>query len=136
MHAECTIGTLYLDLLAWSEAQSHCDRAVVAAARTASLYWTRFSAALAAMACLERGDRARAELLLNDLVDRTRSAQTWAERMIWYTHARLALATGDAGAALQIAEERVRPADVADSAQPEISTHQPRNDADSHVERQ
>jgi DNA-binding CsgD family transcriptional regulator len=107
VHAECTLGTLYLDLLALSEARTQYDRAIAAAPKTASLYWMRFSSALAALACVEQGDRARAESLLEGLVDLTRSAQTWAERVVWYAHARLALTRGDPATALRLADELI-----------------------------
>jgi hypothetical protein len=62
----------------------HCDRAVAAVAETASLYWTRFSAALAALVCVGLGDRARAASLMDGLVDLTGWPRTWAERVLCY----------------------------------------------------
>ena len=107
VYGRCALGTLYLDLLALPEARMQYDRAVAAARETASLYWMRFSAALAALACLEQGDWARAESLLEGLVDLTRAAQTWAERVIWYAHARLALARGGPATALRLVDELI-----------------------------
>jgi predicted ATPase/DNA-binding CsgD family transcriptional regulator len=104
VHAECTLAMLSLDLLAPAAARAHADRAMAAAPETASLYWTRVSAALAALASIEQGDPAGAGSLLRGVVDLGRAAQTWAERAIWYAHARLALATGDPATALRLTD--------------------------------
>jgi DNA-binding CsgD family transcriptional regulator len=107
VYAHCVLGTLYLDLLALSEARTQYDRAVAAAPRTASRYWMRFAAALSALARVEQGDWAGAEALLEGLVDLTGSPRTWAERVIWYAHARLALGRGDPATALRLVDELI-----------------------------
>ncbi|MGE3267788.1 MAG: helix-turn-helix transcriptional regulator [Chloroflexota bacterium] len=102
VYARNSLGTIYLDLLAVSEAESLFNRAVEMSWASGSRYWIRFSSAGAALACVEQGDYGRAALLLEGLVDLSRPAQTWAERAVWYVHARLALSRGDPATALRL----------------------------------
>jgi DNA-binding CsgD family transcriptional regulator/Tfp pilus assembly protein PilF len=105
--SRCAVGAVYLDLLAPAEARVQLELAVEAAPRTASPYWLRFSSALAALACVEQGDGSTADALLEGLVDFTRPPRTWAERVIWYARARLALRRGDPASALRLADELI-----------------------------
>jgi len=107
VYAEEALGTLHLELLATSEARGHYDRAVSVARETGSRYWIRFSSALAALARVEDGEWAAAEALLEGLVDLARPPQTWAERVAWYVHARLALGRGDPATALRLTNDLI-----------------------------
>jgi DNA-binding CsgD family transcriptional regulator len=107
VYAHGALGTLHLDLLAPSEARAHYDLAVAVARETGSRYWIRFSSALAALARVEHGEPEGAQALLAGLVDLAGTPQTWAERAAWYAHARLALARGDAAAALRLTDELI-----------------------------
>ena len=59
------LGALYLDLLAFSEAQQHLEQSLALAQEIGSRYWTRIASAFLALVCLAQHDVTRAESLLN-----------------------------------------------------------------------
>src|SRR2546423_195332 len=100
-----TLGALYLDLLALSEAQQHLEQALALAQEIGSRFWTRIASGFLALVSLAQHDVARAEALLNAALGPDDPAQTVGQRLIWYARAELALARDDPNLALHITDQ-------------------------------
>jgi tetratricopeptide (TPR) repeat protein len=98
------LGALYLDLLAFSQAQRHLEIARDMAGAISSMIWMRVSAAHLALAYLEQKQTERARAVLDAVLGLDAPAETLAQRIVWYARAELALATGDGTRALVIAD--------------------------------
>src|SRR5947207_129435 len=100
-----TLGALYLDLLALSEAQQHLEQALALAQEIGSRVWTRIVPGFLALVSLAQHDVTRAESLLNAALGPDDPAQTVGQRLVWYARAELALARNDPLLALQITDQ-------------------------------
>ncbi len=99
-----TLGALYLDLLALSEAQQQLEQALALAQEIGSRFWTRIASGFLALVCVVQHDFMRAESLLNAALGPDDPAQTIGQRLVWYARAELALARNDPPRALHIAD--------------------------------
>ncbi len=100
-----TLGALYLDLLALSEAQQHLEQALALAQEIGSRVWTRIVSGFLALVSLAQHDVTRAEALLNAALGPDDPAQTVGQRLVWYARTELALARNDPLLALHIADQ-------------------------------
>ena len=100
-----TLGALYLDLLALSEAQQHLEQALALAQEIGSRVWTRIVPGFLALVSLAQHDVTRAEALLNAALGPDDPAQTVGQRLVWYARTELALARNDPLLALHIADQ-------------------------------
>ena len=99
------LGALYLDLLAFSEAQQHLEQALALAQEIGSRYWIRIASAFLALVCVAQHNVTRAESLLNAALGPDDPAQTVGQRLVWYARAELALARNDPPLALHITDQ-------------------------------
>ena len=99
------LGALYLDLLAFSEAQQHLEQSLALAQEIGSRYWTRIASGFLALVSLAQHDVTRAESLLNAALGADDPTQTVGQRLVWYARAELALARNDPPLALHITDE-------------------------------
>jgi len=100
-----TLGALYLDLLALSEAQQHLEQALALAQEIGSRFWTRIVSGFLALVSLAQHDVTRAESLLNAALGPDDPTQTVGQRLVWYARAELALARNDLPLALHITDQ-------------------------------
>src|SRR5207247_10238129 len=78
-----TLGALYLDLLALSEAQQHLEQALALAQEIGSRVWTRIVPGFLALVSLAQHDVTRAEALLTGALGRGDASQMAAEVRAW-----------------------------------------------------
>src|SRR5438876_7945241 len=102
-----TLGALYLDLLAFSEAQQHLEQALALAQEIGSRFWTRIVSEFLALVSLAQHDVTRAESLLNAALGPDDPAQTIGQRLVWAARGDLALARGNPGLALDITDRLI-----------------------------
>ncbi len=100
-----TLGALYLDLLALSEAKPHLEQALALAQEIGSRHWTRIASGFLALVSVAQHDVTRAESLLNTALGPDDPAQTIGQRLVWYARAELALARNDPSLALHITDQ-------------------------------
>jgi DNA-binding CsgD family transcriptional regulator/predicted negative regulator of RcsB-dependent stress response len=100
-----TLGALYLDLLALSEARQHLEQALALAQEIGSRFWARIASGFLALVSLAQHDVTRAESLLNSALGPDDPAQTVGQRLVWYARAELALARNDPQLALHITDQ-------------------------------
>ncbi len=100
-----TLGVLYLDLLAFSEAQQHLEQALALAQEIGSRFWVRVAFGFLALVSLAQHDVRRAESLLNAALGPDEPARTIGQRIVWYARAELALAHNDPQLALRITDQ-------------------------------
>lgn len=105
--AHCGLGALHRDLLALPEARQHFEQALALAHAMDSPFWIRCAAGFLASTCVAGGDLARAEAVLNAVVDPGTPARTAAQRLCWCARAELALARAEPGLALEIADRLI-----------------------------
>jgi tetratricopeptide (TPR) repeat protein len=105
--AHCALGALYLDLLALPAARQHLEQALSLARETASLFWIRSVTGFLASAYVLQGELTLAETVLNAALDPDTPFQAMGQRVAWCARGELALASGDAGLALQIADRLI-----------------------------
>jgi DNA-binding CsgD family transcriptional regulator len=98
------LGMIHLDLLAFDLARSHLEQALALARAVGSQVWAGLAANFLAATCVSSGDFGNAEAILNDTHTINSPIQTQRQRLGWYVHGELALARGDAEAALHIAD--------------------------------
>ncbi len=101
------LGALYLDLLAFSEAQQHLEQALALAQEIGSRFWTRIVSEFLALVSLAQHDVTRAESLLNAALGPDDPAQTIGQRLVWAARGDLALARGNPGLALDITDRLI-----------------------------
>jgi len=101
------LGRLYLDLLAVPAAHRHLEQALALALELGSEFWIHATSGLLASVSLLLHDFARAEAVLTAALEPTAPTQTLGQRLVWYARAELALATGKAGRALDIADQLI-----------------------------
>src|SRR5438105_15026278 len=87
-----TLGALYLDLLALSEAQQHLEQALALAQEIGSRVWTRIVPGFLAPASLAQHDVTRAESLLNAAFGPDDPTQPVGQRLVWYARSERPLA--------------------------------------------
>lgn len=100
--AECVIGALYLDVLAWEDAQRHFERALRLARDTASRHWIRVASGFLVRALTESGDLKEADQILRDVIADGLPKVTLAQRLVWCAAAELAHRRGQSELALEI----------------------------------
>ncbi len=105
--AHYTLGALYLDLLVLPEARRHLEQALELSQGLGSLHLTRLSTGHLASAYLLQREPGRAESVLSAALAPDTPMQTVGQRACWYARAELALAQGDPGLALRIADELI-----------------------------
>lgn len=105
--AHAALGMLYLDLLALDAARSHLERALELAREIGSRVWTGSTTGYLATTYVTRGEYARAEALLADVLVSDTPTQTRSRRLCWYARGELALAHGEAETALNIADDLI-----------------------------
>ncbi len=103
--AHWELGALYLDLLALPMARQHLEQALTLAKASGSWYWVRVVTADLILACILHHEPARAEAILNTVLNPDLPTQTLAQRLVWWGGAEFALASGDPGMALQVADQ-------------------------------
>lgn len=102
--AHAALGMLYLDLLAFDPARSRLERALALAREVGSRVWMSSTAGYLAATYVAQGEYALAEALLADVLASDAPMQLRSQRLCWYARGELALARGDAGMALRIAD--------------------------------
>src|SRR5207245_9884650 len=90
-----TLGALYLDLLALSEAQQHLEQALALAQEIGSRVWTRIVPGFLALVSLAQHDVTRAEALLNTALGPDDPAQTVVQPLVLYARTEVALPRND-----------------------------------------
>jgi len=105
--AHWTLGTLYLNLLSLPEARQHLEQALVLAQEIGSSYWIGMGSALLAEVSIQLKDLAHAESLLTTAFASTTLAPTQAQRLLWCAQAKLALAKGKPGDALDMIDQLI-----------------------------
>ncbi|MCC7355788.1 MAG: hypothetical protein IT330_18755 [Anaerolineae bacterium] len=103
----CALGAIYNDLLALTEARRHLERGLVLAGEIGSWNWTHMVTGVLASTCVLQGDLAYAEAVLDAALGPDAPAQTVGQRISWCARVELALARGDAEAALQITDKLI-----------------------------
>lgn len=101
------LGIISNELLALTTARQHLEKALVLAKAGGSLFLLRDATAFLASTCIEQGDYARAEMLLNDVSGPEAPCQTLAQRLVWCARAELELARNHADKALAILERLI-----------------------------
>ncbi len=102
IYAQLMLGALHLDLLATAQAQEHFEQARGRAQAVGSLYWLRTVTSFLASACILQGDHARAETLLQEVLEPDTPAITMAQRHAWCARAEVALVQKNPAQALAI----------------------------------
>ena len=105
--AASTRGLLAYDLLAFSHARRHFERARVQSLAFGSLLGTRNSGAQIASVFIAEGQYASAAALLAELLTPATPADTLALRRLWLARAELAFATSAPDTALQIVDDLI-----------------------------
>jgi DNA-binding NarL/FixJ family response regulator len=106
--AHFRLGSIHGDLLDADVARRHLERALVLARETDSRCLVRLVSGVLASQCVEFGDLSYARTLLNSqLLGSGEVPLTAGQGRCWLTRAELALAEGDPGRALEIAERLV-----------------------------
>jgi DNA-binding CsgD family transcriptional regulator len=100
-----TLGALYLDLLAFSEAQQHLAQALALAQQIGSRFWTRIASGFLALVFIAQHDLMQADNLTNAALGPDDPAQTVGQRLAWYARAELALARNDPTVVLHILDQ-------------------------------
>jgi DNA-binding CsgD family transcriptional regulator len=103
------LGALALDLLALDQARDHLERAL-ALSDELGPFFTRNAIGFLAITCVAQRDLARAEEVLAPTLARDMPMQMQGQRSVWVACAELALATGDAAQALDIADRLIESA--------------------------
>jgi DNA-binding CsgD family transcriptional regulator len=116
--AHCAAGTIYFDLLALPEAQGHLEQAVAHARATGSQHWIHTTAGFLASVLVARGNLARAEAVLATVLEPDTPAQTLGQRLAWSARVQLALACGDAEAALRMLDRMLASSPHASATRP------------------
>jgi len=103
------LGVLYRDLLDLSSAQQHLEQALVLAHEIGSGYWIHMASGFLALVYLAQQDVTRAESILSATLgpDAPTRAQTAGQWIIWYARAKLVLASGQPGLALEIINQLI-----------------------------
>jgi DNA-binding CsgD family transcriptional regulator len=99
-----SISGFYLDLLAWSTARGHVERALALAHQVRSRHWIRAVSGFLASTYTMQGNLERAEAVLDAILEPDAPAQTLGQRLAWGARAELALAAADPEAALRIVD--------------------------------
>jgi tetratricopeptide (TPR) repeat protein len=103
----CSLGGLYLELLAPEEARQQFESALILAAELRSQYWIHHATgALAAAYCL-LDDRTQAQVLLESVLSAEAPMDSLARRYCWARRAELALCHDDPALALEIVERLI-----------------------------
>jgi len=110
------LGSLYLDLLALTEARQHQEQALALAKETGSSFHTHSVLGQLILILNEQNAMAEAETILQDVLNPKLPMHSIGQRWIWRGKAEFALAQGDPELALQIADR------LSDSA-PAVHTH-------------
>ncbi len=101
------LGVLYLELLALPEARQHLEQALALAQEIGSRHWIRVVTGFLARVYLLQQDQTSAEAILTAALEPDAAMQTIGQRLVWAARADLALARGDSGLALDIAERLI-----------------------------
>jgi DNA-binding CsgD family transcriptional regulator len=102
-------GAVALDLLNYGQARDLLERAL-AIASTLGDFLTRRVVGYLALVCIAQRDYTRARALLAPLLAPATPMQTQGQRLDWLARAHLALATGDAALACEIADRLIETA--------------------------
>ena len=100
-------GVLYLDLLALPEALQQLEQALALAHEVGSWNWMRIVSGYLARAYLLQQDFTKAESILTAALEPDAAMQTIGQRLVWAARADLALARGDPGQALDVADRLI-----------------------------
>jgi DNA-binding CsgD family transcriptional regulator len=111
--AEMALGAIAFDLLDYAIAREHLERALVIAGDIGAFFARRVAGYLA-LTCVAQRDLARAAEALAPVLDDATPMETQGQRLDWLARAELALAAGEPGRALQIADRLVATAVHAD----------------------
>jgi DNA-binding CsgD family transcriptional regulator len=99
------LGRLYLDLLAFPQAQQHLEFALDLARDLHSANWTQIAGAMLAMTYLRQGEPDLALALLAAQFDLSGLPRWLGQRAGWSARAELALAQGDLALAFQLLDQ-------------------------------
>ncbi len=102
--AHWALGAISLDILDAIAAQKHLEQALALGHEIGSRHWVCSSSGLLASAHVAQGDAARAAAVLDAAIGWDAPAETLGQRLVWCARAEVALARGDAAAALGIAD--------------------------------
>jgi DNA-binding CsgD family transcriptional regulator len=108
--AHLVLAFLCLDMLAFGAARDHLESALVLADEVGSRLLGRFARAFLALTYVEQAETQLAERALEESLTRDSPMRTLLDRLNWTTKGRLALARGDANAALLIADALIETA--------------------------
>jgi class 3 adenylate cyclase/tetratricopeptide (TPR) repeat protein len=100
-----SLGITYCDLLAPEKVGPHCQKALMLAREIGSPYLIYLTSGILARAFLSMDDLAQAEECLTSMSPAETPMDTGAKRYWWGSRAELALAKGDAQAAIEIVEK-------------------------------
>lgn len=98
----CGLGALHRDLLVFSTARQHLERALALVEVMSSPFWFRCVSGFLASTCIGAGDLDRAEAVLAALSGSDEQLQTLGDRLCQCARAELALARGKPDEALSI----------------------------------
>ncbi|HKV59962.1 MAG TPA: tetratricopeptide repeat protein, partial [Ktedonobacteraceae bacterium] len=101
------LGIISLEFLALTTARQHLEKALALAKEWGSLFLLRDATAFLASTCIEQGDYARAEMILDDVFGPETPCQTLAQRLVWCARAELELAQDHADKALAIIDRLI-----------------------------
>ncbi len=105
--SNCILGGIYLDLLAFPQAMDHLERALALAREIGSLHWIRVTTGRLAIGYILQNDLEKARSALDAALPRDAPTDSVGKRLCWLARAELALARGDADAALMIANDLI-----------------------------
>jgi DNA-binding NarL/FixJ family response regulator len=116
--AHCILGQIYVLVLAPALALRHLDTGLPLAERLGSAWWIGHTRAYQALALLLEGRRRQAEAALQAVMPREQEPRTLTERRLAWAWGELALAQGQPGVALRMAEQLIASAPGELRAQP------------------
>ena len=105
--ARVSLGFLYLDLLALPTARQYLEQALSLAREVNSRFWIVAASSALASAHMQQKELGQAASLLNAALESDAPLQTFAQKLWWMARLELALASGKAGQALDIARQLV-----------------------------
>jgi DNA-binding CsgD family transcriptional regulator/tetratricopeptide (TPR) repeat protein len=103
----CSVGALYVDLLAADRARPLLERALALARELGSSVWTPYAASRLGMAYTQQRDFSRAAATLDGELNAETPFESAPQRQLWCARAELCMARGAAGDALAIADKLV-----------------------------
>jgi DNA-binding CsgD family transcriptional regulator/tetratricopeptide (TPR) repeat protein len=99
------LGDVYSEMFALTEAVQHLEQALSLAHEVGSRYWIYTVSAALALVFIAQQDMTRAASILDAVLEADTPKRTLGQRVVGFTRAELALASGDPGLALRIIDQ-------------------------------